>query len=213
MFGLPPATGAAVSDCADALRLSPAGTAAADCGAATVPGADGVDGPEGLLVGALGSSVSRMPSGVFLTASRTTEPGVSETCVCTSRIDLPTASRAMLWPSSSSTFASMMSPILSAGTAAPCCGLSATVVGETIRSTVAVLAGGGRQARIRRERKPIVNQPSEVVGLRRDSRALRAQFEHSAGRLHLGKTRGAPRQRELVIAPQLHVPVLVHVRG
>jgi hypothetical protein len=40
--------------------------------------------------------------------------------------------------------------------------LSATVVGETIRSTVAVLAGGGRDARIRRERKPNVNQPSAV---------------------------------------------------
>src|SRR5262249_62047384 len=118
----------------------PAGAAAAVCGATTVAG---VVDPEALPAGAalaLGSSASRMPSGVLFTASRTVEPGVSGTCVCTSMTDLPTASLAMLWPSSSSTLASMISPSLKAGTAAPCCGLSATVVGETIRSTVAVLA-------------------------------------------------------------------------
>ena len=137
-----------VSGCAATPALSPAIAGAAPCGAAGATGLDELGAPPAF--GAGGSSVRRMPSGVFFTASRTVVPGVSGTCVCTSMIDLPIASLAMLWPSSSSTFASMMSPALSAGTAALCCGLSATVVGETIRSTVAVLAGGGRHARLHR---------------------------------------------------------------
>src|SRR5262249_35134090 len=113
----------------------------------------------------------------------------------------------------SSTFASMISPALSAGTAAPCCGLSATVVGETIRSTgrssLAVDVTRGYPDSVNRT---LTNHPTHGESIPPRPR-LGEQREHRRRRLPLGEARGAPCARELAAAPQLHIPALVAVRG
>src|SRR3954464_15616806 len=93
---------------------------------------------------------------------------------------LPIASVAPPSPRSASTCASMMSPALKIGTAAPCCGLSATAVGDTTRSTGAVLA----VVDVGQGYAPHVNQTLTNRGFRHGFclRILRDEPQHHRGR-------------------------------
>src|SRR4051794_22227901 len=147
---------------------------------------------------------SRVLGPVPLTASVMVLPGVSGTLERTSMMACGSCRRKMSLSISSRTSAWITWPACDGAAGAPNALGSVRPTGRWIASTrhslrlwTSGLVYGRRVKRSLTLRKPY----------------LSCQGEDGPRRLHVGEAGGAARQRNLVAAPQLHVPVLVDMRG